>query len=75
MYDDTFIDIVRQSAYPIDAPEGPAYERDRVRECLDAIGAFSAGKDTDGFRLAVAKAEAATVVKACFAAVFGNALK
>jgi hypothetical protein len=39
------IDIVREHAYPIGAPEGEEYERDAVRKFLEAIVHIRGGKD------------------------------
>jgi len=72
MYDDTFIDIVRKSAYPIDASEGPEYERARVRQCLEAIAGFKKGDGSSPRAWLAARDEAAVVVLACFEAVFGG---
>jgi hypothetical protein len=73
MVADTFVEIVREKAYPLDAPEGPEYERERVRECLNALGGFRRGKPNHGRAIQAARAEAAAVLTACFAAQFGDA--
>jgi hypothetical protein len=72
MVDDRFIEIVRTKAYPIDVPEGPEYEKARVREVLDAIGGFRRGKPNHGLAIQAARDEAAVVLRACFAAQFGE---
>jgi hypothetical protein len=69
---DTFVEIVRAQAYPLDSPEGPDYERARVRECLDAIGAFRRDRPNHGAAIRAARDEAVAVLTACFAAQFGD---
>jgi hypothetical protein len=72
MVPDTFVEIVRAQAYPLDSPRGPEYERERVRECLDAIGAFRRDRPNHGAAIQAARDEAAAVLTACFAAQFGD---
>lgn len=71
-YPDKFVDLVRQDAYPIDAPEGAEYERARVRECLEAVGGFRVGKEFPPLVEFAARDEAAEVLRVCFKAVFGS---
>lgn len=68
MYPDDFIDIVRQDAYPDGSPEGPDYERARVREALEFIGHIKADKTGSGLEKQVAAEEVLRVFRATWRA-------
>jgi hypothetical protein len=67
-----FIDMVRKGAYPTRAPEGVEYERDRVRDALQAIAGFKHGKDGHGRAIRAAREEAERVFNVAMNAVFGD---
>jgi hypothetical protein len=76
MFPDNYIEIVRQAAYPIGAPEGVEYERQRVRECLEAAANFRIGKDrSDPRSNPAARDEAVQVFKICADSVYGASVR